>query len=61
VDRLAGEGKSPYVKGMSVTVGRILKDEVFGLSFLSLGHNTIRGGAGEAVLVGELLERKGYI
>jgi len=59
-DRYAGEGKSPYVGGMSVTVGR-LRNEVFGLSFISLGHNTIRGGAGEAVLVGELLEREGYV
>lgn len=61
LDRYAGEGKSPYVKGMSVTVGRIRNDEVFGLSFISLGHNTIRGGAGEAILVGELLEREGYV
>lgn len=61
LDRLAGEGKSPYVGGMSVTVGRIRNDEVFGLSFLSLGHNTIRGGAGEAVLIGELLDREEYV
>ena len=60
-DRYAGEGKSPYIKGMSVTVGRIRDDGVFGLSFISLGHNTIRGGAGEAILVGELLEREGYV
>lgn len=60
-DRFAGEGKSPYVGGMSVTVGKVRNDEVFGLSFISLGHNTIRGGAGEAILVGELLERKGYV
>jgi len=60
-DRFAGEGVSPYVGGMSVTVGRIRNDDVFGLSFTSLGHNTIRGGAGEAILVGELLETEGYI
>lgn len=61
LDRYSGEGKSPYVRGMSVTVGRIRNDEVFGLSFVSLGNNTIRGGAGEAILVGELLEKNGYI
>jgi aspartate-semialdehyde dehydrogenase len=61
LDRYAGNGKSPYVKGMSVTVGRIRNDEVFGLSFIALGHNTIRGGAGEAILIGELLERKNYL
>jgi len=61
LDRYEGDGKSQYVKGMSVTVGRIRNYEVFGLSFICLGHNTIRGGAGEAVLVGELLERQRYI
>jgi aspartate-semialdehyde dehydrogenase len=61
LDRLAGEGKNPYIGGMSVTVGRIRNDEVFGLSFLSLGHNTVRGGAGEAILIGELLDREDYV
>jgi aspartate-semialdehyde dehydrogenase len=61
LDRYAGNGESPYVKGMSITVGRIRNDEVFGLSFVTLGHNTIRGGAGEVILLGELLEKNGYI
>lgn len=61
LDRLAGEGKNPYIGGMSVTVGRIRNDEVLGLSFLSLGHNTVRGGAGEAILIGELLDREDYV
>jgi len=54
LDRDAGNG-------MSVVVGRVRSDEVFGLSYTVLGHNTIRGGAGGAVLVAELCHSKSYI
>ncbi len=54
LDRNAGNG-------MSVTVGRIREDEVMGLSYSVLGHNTIRGGAGGAVLVAEVCRGKGYV
>jgi aspartate-semialdehyde dehydrogenase len=54
LDRYAGNG-------MSVVLGRLREDEAFGLSYTVLGHNTIRGGAGGAVLVGELCHGKGYI
>jgi aspartate-semialdehyde dehydrogenase len=47
--------------GMSVTVGRIARDHVLGLRFVALGHNTIRGAAGAAILNAELLLAKGYI
>jgi aspartate-semialdehyde dehydrogenase len=53
LDRDAGNG-------MSVSVGRIRKDEAMGISYTVLGHNTVRGGAGGAVLVGELCHGKGY-
>src|SRR5438552_1420588 len=43
LDRDAGNG-------MSVTVGRILPDSVFDYRFVALGHNTIRGAAGGAIL-----------
>jgi aspartate-semialdehyde dehydrogenase len=42
-------------KGMSVTVGRIMPDSVFDYRFVALGHNTIRGAAGAAILNAELL------
>lgn len=48
-------------KGMSVTVGRVREDEAMGLSYAVLGHNTIRGGAGGAVLVAEVCHGKGYV
>ncbi|HYY58700.1 MAG TPA: aspartate-semialdehyde dehydrogenase [Pyrinomonadaceae bacterium] len=42
-------------RGMSVTVGRIERDAVLDYRFMVLGHNTIRGAAGAAILNAELL------
>jgi aspartate-semialdehyde dehydrogenase len=42
-------------KGMSVSVGRIAPDNVLDYRFMALGHNTIRGAAGAAILNAELL------
>lgn len=42
-------------KGMSVTVGRLRRDNVLDYSFVALSHNTIRGAAGAAILNAELL------
>ena len=47
--------------GMSVTVGRIARDRVLGHRFVVLGHNTIRGAAGAAVLNAELLVAQGRL
>lgn len=47
--------------GMSVTVGRITKDNVLDYRFVALGHNTIRGAAGAAILNAELLLARGYL
>lgn len=41
--------------GMSITIGRILPDNVLDYRFVALGHNTIRGAAGAAILNAELL------
>jgi aspartate-semialdehyde dehydrogenase len=48
------------VKGMSVSVGRIRKRSNV-LSFFALVNNTIRGGAGNAILSAELALREGFI
>ena len=48
-------------KGMAVTVGRLREDNVFDYKFVSLSHNTIRGAAGGAILIAELLIAKGFI
>lgn len=50
-----------YGHGMGISVGRLRDDQLFDLQFISLAHNTIRGAAGGAVLMAELLVAKGYI
>jgi aspartate-semialdehyde dehydrogenase len=47
--------------GMTVTVGRVRPCPVLDLRFALLGHNTIRGAAGAAVQIGELLVAEGYV
>ena len=46
--------------GMGVSVGRLREDSFFNYKFVGLSHNTLRGAAGGAVLIAELLFRKGY-
>jgi aspartate-semialdehyde dehydrogenase len=48
-------------KGMAVVVGRVRPCPVLDFKFMVLGHNTIRGAAGAAVLNAELLQAKGYL
>ncbi|AFZ69906.1 aspartate-semialdehyde dehydrogenase [Caldisphaera lagunensis DSM 15908] len=43
--------------GMSIVVGRIRKDNRNWIKFNVLGHNTIRGAAGNGVLIGELVAK----
>jgi len=47
--------------GMASVVGRVREDEVLGLKFVVLGHNTIRGAAGASVLNAELLLAEGCL
>ena len=47
--------------GMGVSVGRLREDSLFDYKFVGLSHNTVRGAAGGAVLIAELLYREGYI
>ena len=46
--------------GMAVSIGRLREDVLFDYKFVCLSHNTLRGAAGGAVLVAELLAAKGY-
>jgi len=46
--------------GMGITLGRLREDTVFDYKFVGLSHNTVRGAAGGAVLIAELLCKKGY-
>ncbi len=46
--------------GMAVTAGRLREDSVFDWKFIGCSHNTLRGAAGGAVLLAELLASKGF-
>ena len=46
--------------GMAVCAGRLREDALFDYKFIGLSHNTLRGAAGGAVLLAELLAAKGY-
>ena len=46
--------------GMGVSLGRLRPDTVYDYKFVGLSHNTLRGAAGGAVLIAELLYREGY-
>ncbi len=46
--------------GMAICAGRLREDCLFDYKFIGLSHNTLRGAAGGAVLLAELLAAKGY-
>lgn len=48
-------------KGMTICAGRLRSDPVFDYKFVGLSHNTVRGAAGGAILLAELLAVKGYL
>ncbi len=47
--------------GMAVSMGRLREDSQYDYKFVCLSHNTLRGAAGGAVLMAELLAAKGYL
>lgn len=47
--------------GMAVSIGRLRPDSQYDMKFVCLSHNTLRGAAGGAVLLAELLAVKGYL
>ena len=47
--------------GMAVSIGRLRPDTQYDIKFVCLSHNTLRGAAGGAVLMAELLGAKGYL
>ncbi len=54
LDRDAGAGQA-------VSIGRLRPDAVFDWRFVALSHNTVRGAAGGAVLMAELLQAEGFL
>jgi aspartate-semialdehyde dehydrogenase len=47
--------------GMAVAIGRLREDHLFDYKFIALSHNTVRGAAGGAVLIAELLKAEGRL
>ena len=47
--------------GMAVSIGRLREDTQYDYKFVCISHNTLRGAAGGAVLMAELLCAQGYI
>jgi aspartate-semialdehyde dehydrogenase len=47
--------------GMAVTVGRVRPCSVTHAKFVALGHNTVRGAAGAAILNAELMAAEGTL
>lgn len=47
--------------GMAVGVGRLREDTQYDMKFVCMSHNTLRGAAGGAVLMAELLCAEGYL
>ncbi len=62
------EDERPQIKsdrnlenGMGISVGRLREDSQYNIKFICMSHNTIRGAAGGAILLAEMLCREGYI
>ncbi|MBE7028872.1 MAG: aspartate-semialdehyde dehydrogenase [Clostridia bacterium] len=47
--------------GMAVSMGRLREDSQYDYKFVCISHNTLRGAAGGAVLMAELLAKLGYM
>lgn len=47
--------------GMAISIGRLREDTQYDYKFVCLSHNTLRGAAGGAVLMAELLCAEGYM
>jgi aspartate-semialdehyde dehydrogenase len=47
--------------GMAVTIGRVRECPVMHAKFVALGHNTVRGAAGAAILNAELMHAEGLL
>jgi aspartate-semialdehyde dehydrogenase len=47
--------------GMGITLGRLRRCPVLDVKFVGLGHNTIRGAAGAAILNAELMRAQGHL
>jgi aspartate-semialdehyde dehydrogenase len=47
--------------GMTVSVGRLRRCSILGTKLVALGHNTVRGAAGAAILNAEIMVAEGML
>ena len=59
-DRPQTKSERNLENGMAVSIGRLREDTQYDYKFVCISHNTLRGAAGGAVLLAELLAAKGY-
>ncbi len=59
-DRPQTRSERNLENGMAVSIGRLREDTQYDYKFVCISHNTLRGAAGGAVLLAELLAAKGY-
>ena len=50
-----------YMQRVAISLGRLRPDTQYDYKFVGLSHNTLRGAAGGAVLLAELLCAEGYM
>ncbi|MBO7739205.1 MAG: aspartate-semialdehyde dehydrogenase family protein, partial [Oscillospiraceae bacterium] len=60
-DRPQTKSEREIEHGMAVSIGRLRPDSQYDYKFIALSHNTLRGAAGGAVLLAELLCAENYI
>ena len=60
-DRPQTKSERNLENGMAVSIGRLRPDTQYDYKFVTLSHNTLRGAAGGAVLLAELLCAEGYM
>lgn len=61
IDRPQPRRDASRDRGMAVTMGRLRPCPVLDWKFLCMGHNTVRGAAGAAVLNAELMHSEGLL
>ena len=60
-DRPQVKSERNLENGMAISVGRLREDTQYDYKFVCMSHNTLRGAAGGAVLLAELLCAEGYM
>ena len=60
-DRPQPRRDADCARGMAIVVGRLRPCPVLGWKFVALGHTTLRGAAGAALLTAELLAAGGHL